>query len=228
MASLYSDTITNVLQMVSDYRGESATDTSSSRVRAVSRQERALAKRRLWRLFNIKNQTTTGTGNADYTIGTSTYNYRNKGLSELFVGGTTEDKRYTIVDFQKYKNLVNQNTAARLVYEWYDVANDLWKIHINPAPETGVTITYSHFWLPAKKTSASDTVYCLDMEALARYALAEIYEAEDEDDKANGQRQIAEQILNEEAGWEDTPNVGQIIQIDAIENQIKPMGIGSY
>lgn len=228
MATLYKDTVSNILEIISDYRGEASTNTDNNRVRAISRQERALAKRRLWKLFILPNQTDSGDGTNDYEVGSATYPMRLQGLSEVFVGGTTADKAYQIVDYHKFKELYNQNNANQIVYPWYDAANDAWKMHINPAPESGVTITYSYFWLPPKRTSSSDSVYCIDMEALARLSLAEIYEGEDEDDKAFDQKQIAEQIITEAIGHDNSTNYNQLFKFDAIENATQNRGIGGY
>lgn len=214
--------------MISDYRGESTTNTSNIRVRAVSRQERQLAKRKLWKLFILPNQTASGDGTNDYTIGTSTYPMRLQGLSEVYVGGTTADKAHQIVDYHKFKELYNQNNASKIVYTWYDAANDAWKMHINPAPESGVTITYTYFWTPPARTSSSDSVYSIDMEALARLSLAEIYEGEDEDDKAFDQKQLAESIIDEAFGHDNSTNYNQLFKFEAVENQGMNRGIGGY
>jgi hypothetical protein len=153
---------------------------------------------------------------------------RFKGLAEVFVGGTTEDKRYQIVDFFKYKNLYNRNNAEKIVYEWYDAANDLWKMHINPIPTASDTIYYSYFWLPPTRTASSDAVTYIDDEALARLALSEIYEGEDEDDKAIAQKSLAEQIVEEMLSTENAPAQNQTYNMGAIENSITNRGIGSY
>lgn len=228
MATLYRDTVENVLQDVSDLRGESSTNTDNIRIRALSRQERALAKRKLWKLFNLPNQTDTGDGTNDYEIGSATYPMRQQGLSEVFVGGTTADKAYQIVDFHKFKELYNQNNSNQIVYLWFDAANDAWKMHINPAPETGVTITYSYFWIPPKRTADTDYVYSVDMEALTRLTLSELYELEDEAEKAVEQRQIAEEIISEAMGYDNSPNYNQLFKFDAIENASQTRGIGGY
>lgn len=228
MATLYKGLVSDICQIISDYRGESTVDTSAKRVRAISRQEQSIAKRKLWRFYLLANQTQAGSGVNDYTIGSATYPMRQKGLSEVFVGGTTEDKRYQIVDFNRYKNIYNNNNAAKIVYEWYDAANDLWKMHINPIPTASDTITYSHFWLPPVRTASSDAVTFIDDEALARLALAEIYEGEDEDDKAIAQKSLAEQILEEAIGVENMPAQNQTYNMGAIENSITSRGIGSY
>lgn len=231
MATQTADTISNVLQIVSDWRGESTIKTDANRVRAVSRSERAFARRKLWDYFHLKNKTQSGDGGNDYTIGDSTNHYMEKGLSELFVstdGSTTEDKRYSIVDYHRYKNIYNNNTSTKMVYEWYDSANDLWKIHINPAPAADETLTYSHFWVPAKKDSSSDTVYCPDMNILAHLSLAEIYQGEDEIDSSLDEKQAAEQIISEIFGIQNSPNVNQLYSMTSITNAISFRGIGTY
>lgn len=231
MATATADTISNVLQIVSDLRGESTVNTDARRVRAVSRAEVSFARRKLWDYFHRKNQTMSGDGTNDYTIGDSTYLYQEKGLSELFVssdGGTTEDKRYAIVDFHRYKNIYNNNNATKIAYEWYDSANDLWKIHINPAPSASDTITYSYYWQPAKKTSSSSTVYCPDMNILAYLTSADIYTGEDEPELAQDALQFAENIIQEIFGKSNTPHVNQTYAMTSITNSISFRGIGTY
>jgi hypothetical protein len=228
MATLYEDTVENLLQFISDLKGESAPNTSAKRIRFLSRNERNLAKRRLWRLFILANQTQTGDGTNDYTIGSSTYPMRLKGLSEVFVGGTTSDKQHQIVDYHKFKELYNQNNSNKLAYVWYDAANKIWKMHISPAPTASDTITYSYFWIPPKRTATDEFVYFPDDEALARLTLGDIYEDEDEDDKAAEQRNIAEQIISDATGEENMPGVNQLVKFEAIENMTRSQGIGSY
>jgi hypothetical protein len=198
------------------------------RIRALSRQERQLAKRRLWKLFILPNQTDTGDGTNDYEIGSATYPMRTNGLSELWVGGTTADKAYQIVDYHKYKDLYNRNNSNQIVYTWYDAANDMIKAHINPAPETGAAITYSYFWLPPERTTDADYVYSIDMEALARLTMAELFELEDEVDKSYEQRQLAEKIIDEAIGHDNSPNMNQLFKFESIENMGQNRGIGGY
>lgn len=228
MATLNKGLVSDILQMISDYRGESSVNSDAQRVRAISRQEQSIAGRRFWNLYLLANQTTTGSGVNDYTIGSSTYPMRQKGLSEVFVGGTLESDRYQIVDYHRYKNLYNNNNAEKIVYTWYDVANDLWKMHINPIPTASETITYSYFWIPPVRTASTDAVTFIDDEALARLALSEIYEGEEEDDKAIAQKSLAEQILSEAVGVENAPSVNQTYSMGAIENSITSRGYGSY
>jgi hypothetical protein len=228
MATQTATTVLTILQMISDARGETSTNTDAARIRAVSRAERDFAKRRFWRIHLLKDQTTTGDGsNSNFTIGSSSYPMRAKGLTEVFVGGTTEDKRYQVVDFSQFKLLYNGNNAAQIAYEWYDATNDLWKMKINPTPGNGDTITYSYFWEPPTRTSTSDTVVCYNMDILFRLALAYIYEGEDED-KYKEQLALAESLIDETTGMENSPAQGQLYVMGAIENISKNRGIGSY
>lgn len=228
MSTLYKSTVSAVLQIVSDLRGESSTNTDASRIRSVSRAEQDLAKRKPWKLFLLPDQTQTANGtDTSFTIGSATYPMREKGLSEVFVGGTTEDKRYEIVDFFRYKVLYNQNNSARICYEWYDVANDLFKVRINPTPANGDVITYSYFWVPPTRTATSDAVISPNLDILARLALAYTYEGEDED-KYQDELMIAEKLIDEEFGKSNSPAVNQLQKFDSITNAIRPRGIGSY
>lgn len=230
MATIYKDTITNVLQIVSDLRGESSANTSANRVRAVSRSERDVAKRKFWRLFLLREQTA-GTGDgvtASFTVGSSTYQMRDKGLYEVFVGGYNESNRYTIVDHTQFQAAVNQNASARLAYQWYDAANDLWKVRINPIPSTGDVVYYSYFWVPAAKTSATDYVYCFDMKILAHLANADIYEGEEEPDMSLDQINKAEVLIASYEGVEEAPAINQVYQMQSVENRASSRGIGSY
>jgi hypothetical protein len=226
--TLYKATVADILEMVSDYRGESTTDTSARRVRAVSRSEQSIARRLLWQLFILPNQTTTGSGVNSYTLGSATNPARLKGLSEVFVDGTLESNRYDVVDYHQFKKLYNENNSSRMVYQWYDSVNDLWKMYINPAPESGVTITYSYFWLPPERTSTTDSVYCVNLEALARDACGELLMSEDERDEGREEKALAEQIINEEMGWENTPHVNQHYAMGSYVSADKPRSIGNY
>lgn len=228
MATLNKGLVSDILQIISDYRGESTVNSDASRVRAVTRQEQSIAKRRFWNFYLLPNQTVAGSGANDYTVGSATYPMRQKGLSEVFVGSTIESNRYQIVDYYKYKNLYNRNNADKIVYTWYDSTNDLWKMHINPIPTASDTITYSYYWIPPTRTASTDAVTYIDDEALARLALSEIYEGEEEDDKAITQKSLAEQILDEAIGVENAPSVNQTYNFGAIENSVKNQGIGSY
>jgi len=229
MATLQSDTVQNVLQIVSDLRGETSTNTDAVRIRAVSRAERDFALRHFFRTHLLIDQTTTGDGsNSNFTIGSTAYPMRFKGLAELYVGGTTSDKRYDLVDAPTFRTRYNANNADLIAYEWYDAANDAWKVKINPTPENGVTITYSYYWEPPKRTATSDVVVCPNMDILARLAMAYIYEGEDEPQKAQDNFALAEQLIDEVLGQETSPAIGTRIAMDAIENDGKPRGLGTY
>lgn len=226
--SLNRETIASVLQEIADMRGESSVNTDTDRIRSVSKAERNIAGRKLFKWLLKRNATTTGDGSNDYAIGDTTFVAREKGLTEVFVDGTGEANRYSLVTFDEYQATINSNAAARIVYEWYDQANDLYKMHINPAPETGVTITYSYYYMPAKKTSSSDYVYCPNIEALILLAAAYIYENEEEDDKAEISKNEAEQIISELIGLDNSPAVNQLNQMRAIENSTSSHGFGTY
>lgn len=228
MATRNQDTVTNILQTISDLRGESTTNTDSERIRAVQRAYDTFAKRRFWQDFLVRLATTTGDGGNDYAIGSATLPMRKDGLTEVYVGGTTEAHRYSIVDYHKYQNLINQNSSERVAYEWYDQENDAFKVHINPAVDTGETIYYSYYFMPAKITTTTDVIICPDLEVIVRLALGDIYESEEETELADANKNVAEQIINELTSLENAPNVNQLKSMGAIENQVRQRGIGSY
>lgn len=228
MATQTEHTVSEIAQIVSDLRGESTVNTGSSRIRAISRAEQDFARRRLWKSHLLANVTTTGDGTNDYAAGSTTYPMRNKGLTEVFVGGTTEDKRYQVIDYVRFKAEFNKNNSSRVAYEWYDTANDLWKMHISPAPETGVTIYYTYFWTPPTRTLTTDEVICGNPEIIAYLASAQIYEGEDEDQKAILARQQAERLIDEQIGDDNMPAVNQTYAMGAIENSGRPQGFGTY
>lgn len=226
-------TVQDILQLISDLRGESGVNTDANRIRFISRTEKDFARRHLWRIFLLKNQTKVGDGTNDYEVGSTTYPYRPKGLVEVFVDTTgetsyPESSRYQIVDFYKYKELYNMNAAERMVYEWYDAENDVWKMHINPAPEATETITYSHFWEPPARTLTTDPVICPNAKIIALLAAADMYDSEDELQKAQLYKNEAEQLVLELQSLETMPNVSQILTMGAIENPSGNNGIGSY
>lgn len=234
MATNLAPTVNDVLQVMSDLRGESSTNTDAIRIRAVSRANQDFARRQLWRFYRLDDQTQVGDGTKNYTIGSSTYPMRLKGLTEVFVATTTDtDKtteadRYQIVDFNTYKNLFNQDNSSRICYEWFDAANDLWKLHINPAPAATETITYTYYWEPPAKTLTTDEVVCPNIQILARLALAYIYEGEDEQDMALNLKNEAEQLITEVMGRDNAPAVNQLYTMDAVENSTITNGIGTY
>lgn len=234
MATNLQPTVNDVLQIISDLRGETTINSDAIRIRAVSRANQDFARRRFWRFYRLDDQTMVGDGTKNYTIGSSTYPMRQKGLTEVFVATTTssdlttETDRYSVVDFNKYKNSFNQNNSAQLAYEWFDAANDLWKMHINPAPAATDTITYSYYWEPPTKTATTDEIICPNIKILALMALAEIYEGEDETDLADRKKQEAEQMIGEMIGVENAPAVNQIYTMEATENAVSIQGIGTY
>lgn len=234
MATNLAPTVNDVLQAISDLRGESSTNTDATRIRAVSRANQDFARRRFWRFYRLDDQTQVGSGVNNYTIGSSTYPMRMKGLTEVFVALTTDTEKtqdhmkYYLVDFNVYKSLYNSSNGARLVYEWFDAANDLWKMHINPAPTSSETITYTYYWEPPTKTATTDEVICPDIQILARLALGEIYESEDEQDLADKQKNIAEQLISEVIGKENSPAINQLYTVNPIESGSGNMGIGNY
>jgi len=228
MATLSSSTVSDILQLISDLRGESAVNTDALRIRAVSNAERDFARRNFWRVHLIRNATTTGDGTGDYTIGSSTYPMREKGLSEVYIGGQTEDKRVAIVDYMQYQNLINNNAAAKIAYEWYDQATDAWKMHINPVVAVADTIYYSYFFQPPIRTATSDAVICPNIRVIALLAMADIYHGEEELQKEQLAKQEAEQLIEELIGMEQSPAHNQLYAMTAIENSITPRGFGSY
>lgn len=234
MASNLRLTVEEVLELMSDLRGESSTNTDAVRIRAVSRANQDFARRKFWSFYLLPAQTQVGDATNNYTIGDATNPYRLKGLAELFVGATAdtyktyEYERHTIVSPNKFKNLYNQNNAARLVYEWFDSANDNWKIHINPAPAATDTITYSFYWEPPELTATSDEIVCPDIRILALLALADIYAGEDEADLALDSKQEAEQLISEQFSIDNAPHVNQLYQMYATESSPNTNGIGNY
>lgn len=155
---------------------------------------------------------------------------RMKGLTEVFVAKTTdtdktqESERYQIVDYNAYKEAYNAGNSDRLVYEWFDVANDVWKMYINPAPAATDTITYTFYWEPPIKTLTTDKVLCPNVRIIALLALAEIFESEDEGDLAGEKKNEAEQMISEIIGKENAPAVNQLYTMGAVEDE----GIGNY
>jgi hypothetical protein len=233
MATQTSDTVLNILQQVSDLRGESSTNTSAIRIRAVSNSERQFALSYPWRTHLLRDQTMVGSGVNDYTIGDANHPMRMKGLTEVFVDTTStttkcgEGSRYQVVDYTNYKLIVNNNSAAKVVYEWYDATNDLWKMHINGAPAATDTITYAYFWEPPTRTLVTDVVVCPDMDIIVHLTLAYLYKGEDEQ-KYQDYLLMAEDSMKELKSKEDQPAVGQLYQMASIENQSYPRGIGTY
>jgi hypothetical protein len=234
MATNLQPTVNDVLQIVSDMRGETSINTDAIRIRAVSRANQDFARRMFWRFYRRDNQTVVGSGVNSYTIGDATYPMRMKGLTEVFVAETSDTDKtqatmaYSIVDYNVYKNLYNGNNSTQVVYEWFDTANDLWKMFINPKPASTDTITYSYYWEPPTKTATTDEVICPNLNVLADLTLAQIYESEDERDLALEKKNEAEQLIAECISKENSPAVNQLYSMGAIENVTSSHGIGNY
>jgi hypothetical protein len=234
MATNLQPTVNEVLQLMSDLRGESSTNTDALRIRAVSRANKDFARRMFWRFYRLDNQTQVGTGLNNYTIDSATNPMRVKGLTEVFVATTTstdktqETDRYTIVDYNTYKKLYNSNNSEQLVYEWFDAANDIWKMFINPAPAATKTITYTYYWEPPTKTLTTDTIICPNPAIIADLALAIIYEGEDEREYMMEKKNEAEQLIAEVISKENSPAINQRYSMTAVENAVRDSGIGTY
>lgn len=222
MATKNKYLVSDILQIISDLRGESTVNSDAVRIRAIGRAIGDFSTRRFWKAYKRINQTMTSTGVNDYEIGSTTYPYRVKGLAELFIGGVAETNRCAIVSESDFKASYNSNNAEAMVYEWYDVANDKWMIHVNP-DTSGDTITYSYYWQAPDVTSTTDAVYTPDPDIIARRALAYLYEGEDED-KYVTMFQLSEQMAQSWDEIEDTPNVGQTYSMTPPSN----FGIGNY
>ncbi len=222
--------VSDILQIISDLRGESTVNTDASRIRAISSAEQDLAKRDFFRMHLVKDQSI-GTGDGTttaFTVGTTTYPMRMKGLAEVFVGGTNESNRVTVVDFNQYKNLVNRNTSSRIAYEYFDQANDVWKVKINPAPSNSAAVTASWFYVPPVRTLTAEKVVCENPHIIAYSALGDIYHGEDELQLEQLSRQEAENRIEELQGTESSPAVNQLYQMPTTENQTSSNGFGNY
>lgn len=223
--------VSDVLQIISDLRGETSVDTSASRIRAVSRGERDFAKRRFYRMHLVKDQSIgTGDGStADFTVGSATYPMRMKGVAEVFVGGlNSESYRRQVVDFASYKNQIAGNASANIAYEYFDQANRVWKVRINPAPVASDPVYASWYYSPPVRTLTTEYVLVEDIYIPVYLALADIYHGEDELQLEQLARQEAEGRIAELDGIEEAPAVNQIYTMPAIENSIRNRGIGTY
>lgn len=209
-------------------RGEADTITDAPRIRAVDSVNRDIAGRHKWTVHLRRLVEISADDSADYEIGSATYPMQLKGLSEVYVDGTTEDKRYQVVDYFKFHNLYNRNNSARIAYEWYDQENDVWKVHINPAPETGSTIYYSYYYRPVKVTATADVVTAPSILAVIKMALGEIFESEEEYDSGTRYKSEAEQIISDLMGNEETPATNQLYSQGAIESSVTQRSFGSY
>lgn len=216
-------TVGDVLEIISDLRGESTTNTDAVRIRAVSKAEQDVASRKKFSEHLVANQTTTSTGVNAYTIGSATFPMRKKGLESVYVGDTTNSSEHLIIPQSDFRRTYNSNNAAKVAYEYYDVANDLWKMYINPTPDTGATITYSYYFLPPERTSTTDVVISPNNETIARLALAFILEGEEEYDLADAYKNEAEQMIAELIGLETENESGNTQSFKSAYR-----GIGTY
>lgn len=224
--SLTKYLVSDILQIISDLRGEASVNTDADRIRAISRSEQDLARRMFFRIHLIKDQSI-GTGDdatTSFTIGSATYPMRNKGLTEVFVGGTARENRREVVDFAQFKELYDENNDANIAYEYFDQANDVWKVRVNPTPDTGDEVTASWYYIPPTRTTTSDSVITSDPYIIAYLALADIYHGEDELQSEQLARQEAENRLDEAMGIENSPAVNQTYQMQPPTRK----GIGSY
>jgi hypothetical protein len=224
MATLINTVISDVLELISDLRGESTTNTNASRIRAVSRANQTIAKKRLWKFYRKELTVTANGTDQDFTIGSTTYEMRPGGLSEVYVGGITEDCKYQLIKFEDYKYLITQDASSLLAYEWYDAANDAWKVHLSQIPVTATVIYYTFYFLPPKKTTTAQYVMSPDIDIIARYALAYIYEGEDED-KYQTELQMAEAMMAKYESDDDAIPKGQQVTF-GVSNSVG--GIGTY
>lgn len=223
MTTQYRYLASDICQIISDLRGEATINTDASRLRAIDRAAGDFSTRRYWKIYRLPLQSMSGTGVNSYTIGSTTYPMRLKGLTEVFVGGTTEDCRYQLVDEVKFRELYNCNNSEKLAYEWYDAASDDWKVYISPAPSASDTIYYTYYWQAPAVTSTNSLVFTPDPDIIARRALAYIYEGEDED-KFQIQFQLSEQMASEWDEKEDIPAINQQYSVAPPTNR----GLGTY
>lgn len=224
MSTQIKSTVQDILQIVADVRGETTVDVSAKRIRAVARGDSDFANRKFWHFYRLPDQTMSGTGSNDLTIGSSTRPCRVKGLMELFVGSTIEGNRYNIVSYETFKSRFNQNNSEKNCYIWYDAANDLWKIHFSVIPTASETVTYTYFWEPATQTLTTDSVITPNPDIQARLANAYLFEGDDEE-KYQDQLAIAESLIGEEEGKEEQPSVNEVITF-GMPSQTK--GLGTY
>lgn len=221
MTTQYKYTVNDILQIISDLRGESSINSDAVRIRAIDRALGDFSTRRFWEIYRINDKTTTSTGVNNYEIDT-TFPCRSNGLCEVFAGGTAEANRYIIMKQKDFKKAYNEDSALNLCYQWFDATNDKWMIHLSP-DTTGDTITYSYYWQHPTVTTTSSAVYIPDPDIAARRALAYLYEGEDEE-KYQEQYKLSEQMANDWDEAEDQPAIGQLF---AVSSNIT-RGIGDY
>ena len=223
MASRTKWLVSDILQIMSDLRGESVVNSDSKRVRAVSSAAFDFSNRRFWKTHLLADQSMAGDTTSNYTIGSATYPMRLNGLSDIRVGGTDEAYRYSVVDESTYKLKVSESSAP-VAYTWFDAANDVWKVHINASPAATDTIYYSFYWVSPALTATTSTLVCPNPKIIANLALGDIYEGEDETEKAVVAKNEAEQLINELTGQDNQPAVNQVIT----QGNVIRRGIGTY
>jgi hypothetical protein len=224
MASSTKYTVLQILQIISDLRGESAVNSDAKRIRAVSDASFDFSNRKFWKTHLLADQSMAGDGTSNYTIGSSTYPMRLNGLSDIRVGGTDESYRYSVVDENTYKLKVSESSTAKVCYLWFDTANDLWKVHVNATPSASETIYYSYYWVSPVLTSTTSTLVCSNPKIIAKLALGDIYEGEDETEKSIMAKNEAEQLINELVGMDNQPAVNQLVSMGGSISR----GIGTY
>jgi hypothetical protein len=223
MATLMATTVSDILQQITDLRGESSLNTDAVRIRAVTRAEQEVASRKLFQEHLLLDQTVASTGVNAYTIGSATYPMRKKGLHSVYVGDTLSSSQHKVISHEDFRTFYNQSNSAKVAYEYYDAANDLWKMYISPTPENGVTITYSYYFLPPTRTLTTDLVISPNADIVARLALAYILEGEEEYDLADSYKNESEQMISELIGLDQQPNSGGVNTFRSVYR-----GLGTY
>ena len=224
MASSQKYTVLSILQIISDLRGENVVNSDNKRIRAVSSAAFDFSNRKFWKTHLLADQSMAGDTTSNYTIGSSTYPMRLNGLCDIRVGGTDEAYRYSVVDENTSKIMISESSTAQVAYTWFDAANDVWKVHINASPAATDTIYYSYYWVSPALTATSSTLVCPNPKIIAKLALGDIYEGEDETEKAIVAKNEAEQLINELQGQDNQPAVNQVIT----QGNVIRRGIGTY
>lgn len=158
----------------------------------------------------------------------SGYPAREKGLTEVYVDGTTSSHRYQIVDYSRFRAEKSMNDAAKIAFEWYDAANDEWKMRINATLTASNTIYHTFYWEPEEVTETTDTVVCSNPDIIAYLALARLYESEEEQQMAIAAKRFAEGLIDELEGINEMPAENQTYSLGAVENSVGSNGIGTY
>lgn len=224
MASSLHNTVSDICQIISDLRGEKTTNTDAFRIRLISKADGDFAGRKFWHFYLLSDQSMAGNGTGTYTIGDATHPMRPKGLTDVRVGGTSESYRYSIVDENTYRATVSGDSDAKVCYEWFDAANDVWKVTVNATPAVTDTIYYSYYWTPPTHTATTDVIITPNPYIQAKLALAEIYYSESEYDTTDGLKNEVEQMIADEIGIDNAPAVNQLISM----SMYKAQGIGTY